>query len=96
MKPTAFYFEHNITLRDFEQLLIAEDPSLKTGVEFYVSDGQKDVMVTDKSSNFLRLLQYENLKIRAGDRTLSYDVSSPLSSSTLDQMHSATKAPVQT
>lgn len=74
MKPTAFYFEHDITLRDFEKLLIEGDPSLKTGVEFYISDGQKDVMVTDKSSNFLSMLQYENLKIKAGGRTLSYDV----------------------
>lgn len=74
MKPVAFYFEHHFSLRDVEKLLVDEDPSLKAGVEFYISDGQKDVLLTDKSQNFLHLLQYENLKIKSGDKKLSYEV----------------------
>jgi hypothetical protein len=74
MEPTAFYFEHTMTLRDFEKLLVDEDPALKTGLEFYVSDGEKDVMITDKSQNFLHLLQYENLKIKSGSTRISYEV----------------------
>lgn len=63
-----------MTLGDMEKLIVNDCPNLKTGIEFYTSDGTKDVLITDKSMNFLHLMQYENLKLKSGNQRISYDV----------------------
>ena len=73
MKPTQFYFQYKSTLADIEKL-IKEETGDQTDVEFYASDGQKDLKLEDKQALFLDVLQFENLKIKRSQRTLSYDV----------------------
>lgn len=76
-KAITFYFGHQMSLNDMEKLIINDCLELKTGIEFYISDGTKDVLVTDKSMNFLHLMQYENMKMKSANRTISYEVLSP-------------------
>jgi hypothetical protein len=73
-KPTEFFFDYKSSLRDIEKLLKEENPAFLTGVDFYICDGEKDVLIEDKSARFLPLLQYENLKIKAGGKSLAYYV----------------------
>ena len=76
-RPVKFFFNYQITLRDFEQMLIEEDPSLKTGVDFFISDGEKEIGVSDKSAKLLPLLQFENLKMFHAGSRVSYEVKEP-------------------
>lgn len=73
-QPVQFFFDHKCTVSDFEKLLIHETPKFKTGLDFYLSNGEKDVLISDKSANFLNLVQFENLKIKNGGSRISYYV----------------------
>lgn len=73
-EPVQFFFDHKSSVSDFEKLVGQETPKFKTGLDFYLSNGEKDVLLSDKSANFLNLLQFENLKIKSGGKRISYYV----------------------
>lgn len=71
-EPKQFYFDAKISLAQFEECLISEEPEMAMGLRFYVSDGSAEYHIDNKKDLLFDLIINQQLTIKLNGVILSY------------------------